>query len=636
MKKNLAYVLFSVAVTVGIFAWLFSHVSVRDVADLLRHVDPRGVALFVLASLAMSVFRAWRYLVVLRASGYVPGRIALYLVVLVRNTFSDLLPARIGTLVYIYIITTRLGIPFGAASSSFALAFIFDMIALAPLIAWAALGLGGGSLWMLIGFGVLLAGLMIAILRWLPRLLEYAGERVARVRLLGAERGRRWKQALDEVVNDLRKAREAGIYGRVFVLSLMVRFFKYASLYLFLFALVAPLGYGWRALPVPRVFTGLCAAEAAASLPISGFAGFGAYEGAWAMVFRMLLFPAPLAKMTSIAHHLFTQVYGYSLGALALLILLLPFWRRVHTPRPQGTEPAFRFGAKLVALLLGVAGLAGLLYHFSPAAQGGTIPVESRPSDQETAALNRLAGRIDGWVVFQRPDGVYRVRVGETEPVCLASPGEFPRWSPDGQRIAFLQSNRVVQVSRGGGEPEVLTQVLAPRALAYHPSGEEIYFTDGRLIRAVNLKTRAVRDVLSGFQFRELDIAPDGRIVATIRARGVSMIGFDPGSGTQWRIAGGCSASLAPDGRRVTNNEGDHRKLAIRDFESGARLGMVNAPPDLAFDNQFWSNHENWIASKSEGPFEDVFVHDILKNEAFRVTFVGQCDRPDLFVESAR
>ncbi|MBU1693950.1 MAG: hypothetical protein KKC51_08290, partial [Verrucomicrobia bacterium] len=110
----------------------------------------------------------------------------------------------------------------------------------------------------------------------------------------------------------------------------------------------------------------------------------------------------------------------------------------------------------------------------------------------------------------------------------------------------------------------------------------------------------------------------------------------DPGSGKQWRIAGGCSASLAPDGRRVTNNEGDHRKLAIRDFESGARLGMVNAPPDLAFDNQFWSNADNWLVSKSEGPFEDVFVHDILKNEAFRVTFVGQCDRPDLFVESAR
>jgi uncharacterized membrane protein YbhN (UPF0104 family) len=635
MKKNLVYALFSVAVTAGIFAWLFSHVSVREVADLLRNVDPRGVALFLLASLTMSVFRAWRYLMILRSSGYSPGRIALFLVVLVRNTFSDLLPARIGSLVYIYIIATRLGIPFGAATSSFALAFIFDMIALAPLIIWAAVGLGGGSLWILLGSGVLLAGLMVAALAILPRLVKTARVWLERLLFLGAARIQRGQRALDEVGEDLRKAREAGIYGRVFVLSLMVRIFKYASLYLFLFALVAPLGYGWRALPVPRVFAGLCAAEAAASLPVSGLAGFGAYEGAWATVFRMLLFPAPLAKMTSIAHHLFTQLYGYSLGALALLVLLLPFRRRAQETRRLAPEPAARFAAKLAATLAVLAVFAGLLYRVCPAAAAAP-PATSRPSDQEAAALKRLAARMDAWVVFQRPDGIYKVRVGEAEPSRLAAPGLFPRWSPDGQSIAFLQNSRVMILRRDGGEPEALAPVSEPRALAFHPSGEELFFTDGQLIRAVNLKTRAVRKVVSGSRFRELDIAPDGRIVATVRTRGVSMIGFDPGSGKQWRIAGGCSASLSPDGRRVTNNEGDHRKLAIRDFESGARLGTLDAPPGLAFDNQFWSNHDNWIVSKSEEPFEDVFVHDVLKNEAVRVTFVGQCDRPDLFVESAK
>lgn len=627
---NLVYVIFSVFVTGGIFAWLFSHVSLAEVADLLRGVDPRGVALFMLASLSMSLFRAWRYRLILRASGPAPGSLPLFLAVIVRNTFSDFLPARLGSLVYIYVATARLGIPFGAASSSFALAFVFDMIALAPLIAWAAVGLGGASVWVLAGFGLALAAGMIAVLHGLPALVGIAGRRVAAFTWLGVERSRRWAKALEDVVLELRRAREAGLYGRVFVLSLMVRIFKYAALYFFLFALVAPLGYGWASLPVPRVLAGLCAAEAAASLPVSGLAGFGAYEGAWAMAFELLLFPASLARATSIAHHLFTQLYGYGLGALALLVLLLPFWRRARAPAREAPTSVARFAVRLAAVLAAIAGLAVLLYQVCPVARAEAAPV----STGDLAALDNLAGRVQGKIVFQRPDGIYLVRLGGREPERIASPGEFPRWSPDGRAIAFLQSNRVMRLRLDGGGLEALAEVFAPRALAWHPSGEEIYFTDGQLIRAVNVHTRAARDVVSGHAYRELDVAPDGRLAVTIRGRGVSIMGFDPAAGRSWRIAGGCSASLSPDGKRVTNNEGDHRKLAIRDAASGARLGTVNAPPGLAFDNQWWSNDPNWLASKSEGLFEDVFVHDLLKNEAVRVTFIGQCDRPDLFVGS--
>ncbi|HOW97263.1 MAG TPA: lysylphosphatidylglycerol synthase domain-containing protein [Kiritimatiellia bacterium] len=627
---NIFYVIFSVLVTGGIFAWLFSHVSLAEVAGLLRGVDPRGVALFVLASLLMSVFRAWRYRIILRVSGPAPGTLPLFLAVIVRNTFSDLLPARLGSLVYIYVATARLGIPFGAASSSFALAFVFDMIALAPLIAWAAVGLGGASVWVLAGFGLVLAAGMIAVLHWLPALVGIVGRRVAAFSWLGHERGPRWAKALEDVACELRAAREAGIYGRVFVLSLMVRLFKYAALYFFLFALVAPLGYGWAALPVPRVLAGLCAAEAAASLPVSGLAGFGAYEGAWAMAFQLLLFPAPLARATSIAHHLFTQLYGYGSGAVALLLLLLPFWRRARPPEREALESAGRFAARLAAALTVAAGMAVLLYRVCPEARAEAAPV----SAGDVSALENLAGRVRGRVVFQRPDGIYVVRLGARDPERIVSPGEFPRWSPDGRDIAFLQSNRVMRLRLDGGEPEALADAFAPRALAWHPSGREIYFTDGLLIRAVNVETRAARDVLSGHVFRELDVAPDGRLAATVRGRGVSIMGFDPGAGRSWRIAGGCSASLSPDGNRVTNNEGDHRRLSIRDAVSGARLGTVNAPAGMAFDNQWWSNDPNWLASRSEGLFEDVFVHDLLKNEAVRVTFVGQCDRPDLFIES--
>lgn len=634
MRKNIVYAVFSVFVTAGIFAWLFSHITLREVADLLRNVDPRGVALFLLASLGMSFFRAWRYRVILRSSGFAPGRFAMYLVVLVRNTFSDFLPARLGTLVYIYIITTRLGIPFGAATSSFALAFIFDMLALVPLIAWAAVGLGGGSLWVLIGFGAVLTVAMVWGLAILPRLIEWMAARVGRLPLLGAARRDAWRLGLQAVREDLQRTRAAGIYGRVFMLSLMVRIFKYASLYLFLFALVAPLGYGWSRLPVAHVFTGLCAAEAAASLPISGLAGFGAYEGAWATVFRMLLFPAPLAKMTSIAHHLFTQLYGYSLGAVALLVLLLPLWRRV-SPAPQTLPPKspWRFTVQWAASWLAIAGLAAWLYQVCPAAEvadsGASLVIEA----EQATALRQLREQISGWAVFERPEGVYLVRLGESEPRLLVAGGTFPRFSPDGEKVAFVRGREIAWIHRDGTGLEILAPATEPRAVSFHPNGRELCFTDGETIRAVNLSSREVQTVFSGYRFRELDVAPDGRIVVTVRQRGVFMMGFDPASGRSWRIASGCSASFSPDGRRVTNNDGNHRSLTIRDFETGRAVGSVSAPEGLAFDNQQWSNDENWMVSRSEGLVEEVFVHDLLKNTSFHVTYVKKADRPDVFIE---
>ncbi len=332
------YVLFSLAVTAGIFAWLFGQVSPGEVSGLLRGADGRGLLAFLAGSLGASLFRTWRYAVLLGVSGYRPRRTALFLTVLVYNTFADILPARLGTAVYLYITTGRLGIPFGAASSSFALPFLFDLLALAPLLALAALGLGTGAgppPWWLAAGGAALAGLTLAGLGVLPRAARAAAELAGAFRPAGRERREKWKSALLAAEGEMRLARAGGVYGKLFLLSLMVRLCKYAALYAFLWALVAPRGISLGAASLPRVFVGLVSAEMAAALPVSGLAGFGAYEGTWALVFRLLLFPPGLAASTGVAHHLFTQVYGYTLGAAALLLLLLPAFGRPRPGRDQ-------------------------------------------------------------------------------------------------------------------------------------------------------------------------------------------------------------------------------------------------------------------------------------------------------------
>ncbi len=359
--KRWIYLAFSLAVTVGVFSYLLKYVSVGEVLDLIRHADGRGILMFLVLSLGGSLFRLWRYLVLLRLSGYAPGPVALFLVVLVRNFFSDLLPARLGTLIFIYLANSRLGVPLPAATATFSLSFVFDLIALAPLILAAALGVGAAgriSPAALVAGGGVLAAATVAVLYLLPWMFRWSGRLVEWTPFLSPELRRKLDQGLASVGDEIRKAKEGGVYLRVLVLSLLVRLAKYGSLYVFLFALLAPRGYDWGQLSIPRVFIGLCASELAASTPVSGIAAFGAYEGTWAAVFSILGFPGDIAKLTSISHHLFTQVYGYLLGAVALLVLLLPVFRVVDASAPPsaGRDRPWVFYGK-VAVAVGVAAL---------------------------------------------------------------------------------------------------------------------------------------------------------------------------------------------------------------------------------------------------------------------------------------
>lgn len=333
--KPWIYIGFSLLLTTGVFAWLLSHVTWRQVAELILSVDLRLAGVFVATSMAMHAARTWRYRVILQSVGQAPGFFRLFLVVLVRSLCVDLLPARTGELVYLYLLRVKLGVELGAATASFALAFLFDLVALAPLLVVAVALAGAGPTlpplaW--IGAGLALLAVTALALHWLPAGLRL-GFRACALLPRRAPRFRRWaRRFLASTHRQIRRAKARGVYAPVFGLSLAVRLLKYAGLYVLLLAMLLPQGYALRELPFPKAFLGFCAAEMAASLPLSGIAGFGAYQGAWALVFILLGFPAEMAKATSISHHLFTQVYGYLLGLAGVVwLLLLPRAR----PHPQ-------------------------------------------------------------------------------------------------------------------------------------------------------------------------------------------------------------------------------------------------------------------------------------------------------------
>lgn len=366
-----SYLFLSLTITAGVFLYLSRTVSVTEVVALLRSVDGTFIALFVVLSLSMSFFRTWRYHILLAVSGYRPPSIALFLVVLVRNFFADLLPARIGTLIYVYLANSRLGIPYGAALSSFALAFLFDILAIVPLVLGIVFvghqGIAMSST-AIAGVGAALGVVVVLLILCLPVLADLGSSIVQKSPWHRSKFAMKLIETLESMRSELLRCREAGIAGRILLLSIAIRVTKYGALFVFLIALLRPLGYGPGEVQAGGALVAILLAEVAASLPVSGIAGFGAYEGVWATVFQLQGFPEKVASLTAISHHLFTQVYGYGIGVLALLLLILPTFRISSRSIDDGhrtPEAALLFAIRMVLACALIAGSVYSVYHLA-------------------------------------------------------------------------------------------------------------------------------------------------------------------------------------------------------------------------------------------------------------------------------
>ncbi|OVE80007.1 hypothetical protein BVY02_01655 [bacterium J17] len=510
MLRKTIYLIFSLVVSVGIIAYLLSHVSVTDVIELVKGIDRSAVVIFVFLSFAMSFFRTWRYSLLLGISGYQPNSISLFLVVLVRNFFSDLLPARLGTLIYVYIVTSRLGIPFGPAASSFALSFLFDIIALAPIVlfaAWTAtLAASIPSTPFILG-SVLLLLITIALLLLLPKCCHIASVILDKMTFLSQGIREKLSGALDSSERELLRVKDAGVYKQVFILSFFVRILKYSSFYFLLYALLKPIGYHLEDLEPAKIFLGLCSSELAASLPISGIAGFGVYEGTWAMIFELLGFPGKIAKLTAISHHLFTQVYGYSLGLGALLVLLLPIFKinveddiesennnlRVMTPMklPLFLPKLLLLSAVIVAATLTVLITDPLGKKAESHASSATSDV---PTPAEKRALIEISEVFPGKILFDsRRSETFGIYTIDADGNNLTKIIDTPEWhetypdpSPDGKQIVYARKKSLARrapaevwiINRDGSNPKMLNgDGTFP---TFSTDGQTVYFERDR------------------------------------------------------------------------------------------------------------------------------------------------------------
>jgi hypothetical protein len=301
---------------------------------MLSNIYWPAVLLYALVALAGAWVRAWRYKLLLapQAIGWGP----IFLVTFIRNSLIDLLPARLGALSYIYVLNKRLGFSFASAASTFVLASVLDTLTLSPFLILAGLtvGLAAGAISVpaVLGLAAVLFG-VAALVLWrivpLGRFLLALFERL--IARLGAKRAF-FRTAADNfrlTVDELAHIRERRRLVPVFAQSLVVRLAKYVSVFSLFYGLLRSRGYTLADLSFAKFILGISGAELTSVLPVKGLAGFGTWESAWAVTFRLMNFDPGLAVVSGIGVHLLTNVFEYSLGIASIAILAWPRRRGV-------------------------------------------------------------------------------------------------------------------------------------------------------------------------------------------------------------------------------------------------------------------------------------------------------------------
>jgi Lysylphosphatidylglycerol synthase TM region len=319
-NRSWARSLASLGVTAALCFLLLRRVDSRELVEWLTRVDRGYFAGYAALSVAGLLVRSARYyLLIGRWVGFLP----LVMVTAARNFLVDLLPARIGSLSYVVLLTRRFEAPLDPVLSSFVLTFLYDLLAMAVLLGIAlALQLGRleGAL-VLGGAASLIAVFVIAAFVGLAPALDWCSER-----LEGSPRFGAVAQRLRRVAAQVRDSGGTAMTLGLLAISVVIRLIKFAAYWVLLLGVVREHDVSAAQLPFWTVFLGIAGAEFSATLPIHGLAGFGTYETAWAIGFHRLGLSSRVAILSGFATHLLSQLWDYSVGLVGLAAALA--WSR--------------------------------------------------------------------------------------------------------------------------------------------------------------------------------------------------------------------------------------------------------------------------------------------------------------------
>jgi len=235
-------------------------------------------------------------------------------------------------------------------------------------------------------------------------------------------------------------------------------------------------------------------------------------------------------------------------------------------------------------------------------------------------------------LLFQRPDGIYLAKPSDGHTVRVTINAAYPRWFPDGRRFVFIRQDRVMLHDTTDASERELAHSSQIRALAVNRANGDVFLATANGTYRIAPGSGNTEPVPVGGPAYELSAC--GPVLITterLPLRGFGIKRYSLATDDESILLGrGCSASLSPNGTRATLNLNGHRELALLDVRTGDTLATLSAPPDTQLDNQYWSNHPDWITAVSHKG--DIFLQRVTDGTCWRITRTGDADRPDLFV----
>ena len=319
----------------GIFLlyYLLNQVSFADVIKAFLGIYKPSLIIGLILMFSIDYFKAYRSKILVGSDRIGIGD--MFVVSLIRNAFNMVLPARTGELSYVYVLKRKFRFPVEIGVSTLMVALIFDTVVVFLMIVISIIIVGinrfaiSSTSVILIAVGLLIIALLILvflykIIRFFTGIFNWI---ISKTRIGKNKAVQYIYKKLVDTNENIKIIQKRKIYWKVFLASVATRILKFTSYYFIIHAILKPMGYEFGDLSYWVIFLATVAAEISAVLPTHALAGFGTYEGAFALAFVALGFSSEISIIVGFNYHIINLIFTVTLGIIAMVVISLPFYR---------------------------------------------------------------------------------------------------------------------------------------------------------------------------------------------------------------------------------------------------------------------------------------------------------------------